>query len=93
MAEEFISTESARIQFPLLGEKNFAPWRLRMANHLKELDMWWIVSGHEEVPDKESTDPAIIRAYDKYLRKCFQITAKIRNAMEPQICSKYASKE
>ena len=42
-------------------------------------------------PKSDSEVPSEIEAYDKWLRKCFQITAKIRNAMEPHICAQYAS--
>jgi len=60
-----------------------------MSDQLKELDLWWIVSGREKSPDKDSTDAAVQAAYNKHLRKCFRITAKIRNAMEPRICAQY----
>ena len=62
-----------------------------MSDQLKELDLWWIVSGREKSPDKDSTDAAVQAAYNKHLRKCFRITAKIRNAMEPRICAQYTS--
>ena len=62
-----------------------------MSDQLKELDLWWIVSGREVLPDKDSTDAAVIAAYEKYSRKCNRITAKIRNAMEPWICAQYTS--
>jgi len=62
-----------------------------MSDQLKELDLWWIVSGREKSPDKDSTDAAVQATYNKHLRKCFRITAKIRNAMEPRICAQYMS--
>jgi len=62
-----------------------------MSDQLKELDLWWIVLGREKSPDKDSTDAAVHATYNKHLRKGFQITAKIRNAMEPQICTEYRS--
>ena len=60
-----------------------------MSDQLKELDLWWIVSGGEKSPDKDSTDAAVQAAYNKHLQKCLRITAKIRNAMEPRICAQY----
>ena len=80
-----------RLVFPLLGDNNFGPWRQRMSDQLKEMDLWWIVSGREVAPRSDSTEPADVQAYDKWLRKCFRITAKIRNAMEPHICAQYVS--
>ena len=62
-----------------------------MSDQLMELDLWWILSGREVAPDKESTDAADVAAYNKYLRKSYRITAKIRNAMEPHICAQYTS--
>ena len=62
-----------------------------MSDQLKELDLWWIVLGREVSPDKDSTDAAVIATYEKYSRKCNQITAKIRKAMEPRICAQYTS--
>ena len=62
-----------------------------MSDQLMELDLWWILSGREVAPDKESTDAADVAAYNKYLRKYYRITAKIRNAMEPHICAQYTS--
>jgi len=62
-----------------------------MSDQLKELDLWWIVSGREKSPDKDSMDAVVQAAYNKHLRKCFRITAKIRNAIEPQICAQYTS--
>jgi len=62
-----------------------------MSDQLKELDLWWIVSGREKSPDKDSRDGAVQAAYNKHLRKCFWITAKSWNAMEPQICAQYPS--
>jgi len=77
IAELYESTQSSRVLFPLLGDNNFGPWRQRMSDQLKELDLWWIVSGREKSPDKDSTDAAVQAAYNKHLRKCFRITAKI----------------
>jgi len=62
-----------------------------MSDQLKELDLWWIVSDCEKLADKDSTDAAVQAAYNKHLRKCFQITAKIRNATEPRIYAQYTS--
>jgi len=62
-----------------------------MSNQLKELDLWWFVLGLEKTPDKDSRDGAVLAAYNKHLRNCFRITAKIRNAMEPRICAQYTS--
>jgi len=62
-----------------------------MKAQLKEMDIWWIVSGREVAPRSDSTEPADVQAYDKWLHKCFRITAKIRNAMEPNICAQYVS--
>jgi len=62
-----------------------------MSDQLKELDLWWIISGREKSADKDSADAAVQPAYNKNLGKCFQITAKILNAMEPQICAQYTS--
>jgi len=50
-----------------------------------------MVSGREKSPDKDSRDGAVQTAYNKHLRKCFRITAKIRNTMQPQICAQYTS--
>ena len=89
MSEYYESTSSGRSAIPLLGDNNFGPWRQKMSDHLMEYDLWFIISGEEEAPDKDSTDPIVRTAYGKYRRKCFRIAAKIRNAMEPHICSKY----
>jgi len=62
-----------------------------MSDQLKEFDLGWIVLGRERSPDKDSTDAAVQAAYNKHLRKCFRITAKIRNAKEPWICAQYTS--
>ena len=62
-----------------------------MSDQLKELDLWWIVLGREKSSDKDSTDPAVQAAYNKHLRKCLWITAKVQNAIEPQMCTQYAS--
>ena len=62
-----------------------------MSDQLMEMDLWWIVSGREVAPKSDSTELADVLAYDKWLRKCSHITAKIRNAMEPHICAQYAS--
>ena len=40
MTELDESTQSSRVLFPLLGDNNFAPWRQRMSDQLKELDLW-----------------------------------------------------
>jgi len=62
-----------------------------MSDQLKELDLWWIVLGREKSPDKASTDAAVQAAYNKHFKlwKCFRMTAKIQNAMEPRICAQY----
>jgi len=60
-----------------------------MADQLKEFDMWWIVSGREPQPDATSTEPTVVSALNNYRRKCYRITAKIRNSMEPHICALY----
>jgi len=60
-----------------------------MADQLKELDMWWIVSGREPQPDATSTEPTVVSTLNKYRRKCYRITAKIRNSMEAHICAQY----
>ena len=83
--------QQEHLVLPLLGDNNFSLWRQRMSDHLKEMDLWWIVSGREVTPKSDSTEPADVLAYDKWLRKSFYITAKIRNAMEPHICARYAS--
>ena len=62
-----------------------------MSDQLREMDLWWIVSGLEVAPKSDSTEPADVLAYNKWLAKCFYITTKIRNAMEPHICAQYAS--
>ena len=62
-----------------------------MSDQLKEMDLWWIVSGHEVALKRDSEVPSEIEAYDKWLCKCFRIIAKIRNVMEPHICSQYVS--
>jgi len=62
-----------------------------MSDQLKELSLWWIVSGSEKSPDKDSTDAAVQAAYNEHLRKGFRITPKIRNTMEPRICAQYTS--
>jgi len=62
-----------------------------MSDQLKQLDLWWIISGREKSPDKDSTDAAVQAAYNKHLRKWFRITAKIQNVMEPRICAQYTS--
>ena len=89
MSDDYDLHASSRMTFPLLGDKNFTQWRQRMADQLKELDMWWIVSGKETKPDAASTEPAVVTALNKYRRKCYRITAKIRNSMEPHICAQY----
>ena len=48
-----------------------------------------MVSGKEPRPDLRSTEPDVVSAYNKYLRKCYRITAKIRNSMEPHVCAQY----
>jgi len=60
-----------------------------MSDQLKALDLWWILSGGEKSLDKDSTDPAVQAAHNKHFRKCFQITAMIRNTMEPPVCAQY----
>ena len=62
-----------------------------MSDQLREMDLWWIVSGEEVAPSSDSTEPADVLAYGKWRRKCAHTTAKIRNAMEPHICAQYAS--
>jgi len=89
MTDSYEINVTSRMTFPLLGDKNFAQWRQRMADQLKELDMWWIVSGREPQPDATSTEPTVVSALNKYRRKCYRITAKIRNSMEPHICAQY----
>jgi len=83
--------QHVRLVFPLLGDNNFNPWRQRMSDQLREMDLWWIVSGREKAPKSDSEEPSDIQAYDKWLRKCSRTTAKIRNAMEPHICAQYTS--
>jgi len=61
-----------------------------MSDQLKELDLWWIVSDGEKSSDKDSTDGTVQAGYNKHVQQCFRITAKIRNAMKPQICAQYA---
>jgi len=63
MSELYESTQSSRVLFPLLGDNNFGSWRQRMSDQLKELDLWWIVSGREKSPDKDSMDAAVQAAY------------------------------
>jgi len=91
MTKLYELTQSSSVLFPLLGDNNFGLWRQRMSDQLKELDLWLIVSGREKSPGKDSTDPAVQAAYNKHLRKCFRLTAKIRNAIEPRICAQYTS--
>jgi len=62
-----------------------------MSDQLKETELSWIVSGRKKAPQSDSEEPSNVEAYDKWLRKCFRITAKIQNAMEPHICAQYAS--
>jgi len=80
-----------RLVCPLLGDNNFGSWLQRMSDQLKEMDLWWIISGQEVALKEDDTDSDAVQAYDKWLRKCFRITAKIRNAMEPHKCTHYAS--
>jgi len=68
---------------------DFAQWRQRMVDKLKELDIWWRVSGREPQPDATSTLPTGVCALNKYRLTCYWITAKIRNSMEPHICAQY----
>jgi len=91
MSQILDTQQHVRLVFPLLGDNNFGPWRQRMSDQLKETDLWWIVSGREKAPQSDGEEPSDVQAYDKWLRKCFRITAKIRNAMEPHICAQYAS--
>jgi len=62
-----------------------------MSDQLRELDLWWIVTGREVAPTADSTEQEDVAAYNKRLRKCSRTTARIRNAMEPDICAQYAS--
>ena len=55
-----------------------------MSDQLKELDLWWIVSGREVSPDKDSTDAAVIAAYKKYSRKCNRINVLDREVNQTQ---------
>jgi len=48
MTELYESTQSSHVLFPLLGDNTFGTWRQRMSDQLKELDLWWIVSGREK---------------------------------------------
>ena len=66
MTDSYEINVTSRMTFPLLGDKNFAQWRQRMADQLKELDMWWIVSGREHQPDATSTEPTVVSALNKY---------------------------
>ena len=91
MSQILDTQQHVRLVFPLLGDNNFGPWRQRMSDQLKETDLWWIVSGREKAPQSDGEEPSDVQAYDKWLRKCFRITAKIRNAREPQLCAQYAS--
>jgi len=52
-----------------------------MSDEVKELDLWWIVSGREKSSDKDSTVAEVQAAYNKHLRKFFRTTPKIRNAI------------
>ena len=60
-----------------------------MSDQLKELDLWWIVSDREKSPNKDSTNAEVQASYNKHLRKCFRITAKIWNTMELRIWAQY----
>jgi len=89
MTDSYEINVTSQMTFPLLSDKNFAQWWQRMADQLKELDMWWIVSEREPQPNATSTEPTVVSALNKYQHKCYQITAKIRNSMKPYICAQY----
>ena len=91
MSQILDTQQHVRLVFPLLGDNNFGPGHQRMSDQLKETALWWIVSGREKAPQSDSEEPSDVQVYDKWLCKCFRITAKIRNAMEPHICGQYAS--
>jgi len=40
MTDSYKINVTSRMMFPLLSDKNFAQWRQRMADQLKELEMW-----------------------------------------------------
>ena len=40
MTELYESMQLSHVLFPLLGDNNFGPWRQRMSDQLKELDLW-----------------------------------------------------
>jgi len=51
-----------RLVFPLLGDNNFGPWRQRMSDQLKEMDLLWIISQGEVAPKVDDTDLDAVQA-------------------------------
>jgi len=90
MSQILDTQQHVRLVFPLQGDNNFGPWRQRMSDQLNETDRWWIISGREKAPQRDGEKPSDGQAYDKWLRKWFRITAKLRNGIEPHICAQYA---
>ena len=78
MTELYESTQSSHELVPHLGHNNFGPWRQRMSDKLKVLDLSWIVSGHEKSLDKDSTDAAVLAAYNKHWRKSFGLQQRLK---------------
>ena len=48
-----------------------------MSDQLREMDLWWIVSGEEVALSSDSTEPANDLAYRKWRSKCARTRAKI----------------
>jgi len=63
VTEPYEARQSSYLLFPLLEDNYFWLWRQRMSDKLKELDIWWIVSGREVSPDKDSTDVVVQATY------------------------------